>query len=313
MYEGPDRWIYPIFFEELKLEYTDETVGKMDIVFDPGSWWYNTKDDEVDLDVESGNPWTVFVDGVERKPFLSALEGGLNEIISDEGGNNQFDIVVDTPSEDGLENSGFKMDLVSGSDDWTLAVHDDMEGRAREFANAFLGFEQSTDTPHVLSDSDPITDYSLYGVWGSSVVADDKRHTKKKKAFNSGSSHQRYVNRWKGVDHRRFKYFDVAPREVRRDPITFFDASDDRRDENNKFIDLWSTGSESGQEIIVVHGTSFQDDASLDYKYHDWECVKFTSNGTFSEARKAIDDIEGGERYEIEFEGLVTESEWSHP
>ena len=301
MYSGPDRWIYPIRLQGTwVLEYDDGIGTDFTIEFSPGYYLASKGPATVTLGVGEVADHAISVSNNDgRLPLLTAIEVGVNSQLATA---DEISIVSATPVVAGVDWSGIEV----VSDTAATLTISPMAGDVDDATTVarMLGIDGDS------IDVGEKSDHSLWGVWSSRVSAQDKRPTSDAMAFSGDGSRTRYANRWKSSPGRRFHYFDIPAESVRSQPAVFGAPADDT-DPNDHFVDLWRVGSESGKDVIVIHGTGFDENASLDYTDHDWEAVRLRRPESFSSAGDVISDLGIGERYEVQMVVDVVESEWS--
>ena len=303
IYEPNDKWLFPIWLDgDSRILYQDGDSNQFTISFEPG-WYYNIQDPSVDIDFSFGAISTAIPQGEQPWPFLTALQFGINQGIFFEGGSNEIEIVESTPSISGYEDTGFGIEWVQGSDNILIKG----TGEDEELMSRMVGIDTDEDDDLELVIEPPSggTQFSLFGQWNIPVKADDKRLDFERNSFSSGFGRgQHYVNHWEEKKTRLVKYFDVEAKDVRRDPPMVFGQQGQRGDENNKFIDLWTQGSETTMPVLLDHGGK----GSMEVNSPKTYCV-FEDQASFSSADSTISDLEGGERYELEFNITVTEED----
>jgi len=326
-YTGADKWVYPIWLPAesptlWSFRYKEDGEVNQDIRLKEG-WYYNIKDDEAFITFTGGAGWvTPQVSNVDLLPLLSMLEASLNEVAVA----NTFEIVSADPINQGPPNSAFKINRTSGTTDWSLSSYLDPAFNQSSKDASLVGQRMATPSPeqwsyslgeNTMGGSYNTAFYVPYGTWCPGIAASDKRSNQTKQSFSAGyGKGQYYVNRWVGQNHRRIRYFNVPSPYVRNAPADIFELlpPTDLITQNyyNKFLDLWTVGAESGRDSILIHNTGTEDGASLNYKDHEYELVRFVDPQSFSDVRSVIRDIPGGERYELDFKVLVTFSNWRH-
>lgn len=324
MYTGPDKYIYPFWISgDHRITFDGETET---FTFQLAPGWYRlTYSDEPDLSLNvsissiAGVDYEVsVVDNTDdgRRPFLNALIDGVNQMISLEGGSTELGVSAETPTEEGEDNTGLRIEQTAGSLDlYTLDFAEDFDDwPENDLLLRIVGLspgEGRATSGDFQQGSGEVSDYSCWGWWHSVVTASDKRGEQRRASFTSqNAGGEYYTNTWNPADHRRFHYFDVPAEAVRIAPALLNAGT--RYQENNAVTHLLRQASSAPLFTYVIHGDGFDSTSLNVVDYDNVEEVLFNNPATFTSFRDVIEDLSGGERYELRWEVEVASSTWRH-
>lgn len=293
---GVDRWLYPI-------EITAENNGFV-------------VEDSVDgvraLTIPAGIYYQALGDLPTGKTGLwAAIKTALD------AGDGTYSIAAGTPSSSSLINSGV---IVSKNGAAGISIRMDQAGFTMD--KRLWGYPYDRSTEAVLTLDTTPSQLSIFSKWQSANVLDgaatDKRRVKEKEIYASTQKTRSTTRQNTARDTREIRTIvyeyvpglHVYPGAIRAGDASYTGTAGlPSGDENNAFEDVWDSGSELN-EIIIIHD---EGDEDLSVTTHPYEIVLFDRLGQrefFSECVELMRS--GGEMYRISTDLLIMSSTYDY-